>query len=176
MRAAPVRVARAAAALALLLVGLGGLLRSRGPLAASADDGGPPPDAGERTLLTERQREVYSFYNDKASGASSGGRGLFETDFFKPPPAPPPKPPPPPAPTTRELPVIYRGLASFEGGGRVAYLTVENRTLTLAAGESVADGWTLAEFDFERATLAKADKTITVGFNRRAVLVVPVKK
>lgn len=166
MRAAPVRVARAAAALALLLVGLGGLLRSRGPLAASADDGGPPPDAGERTLLTERQREVYSFYNDKASGASSGGRGLFETDFFK----------PPPAPTTRELPVIYRGLASFEGGGRVAYLTVENRTLTLAAGDSVADGWTLAEFDFERATLAKADKTITVGFNRRAVLVVPVKK
>lgn len=176
MRAGSIRIARAAAALALLLVGLGGLLGSRAPRTAPDGGGGRPADAEERTLLTARQREVYSFYNDKPADTASGGRGLFETDFFKPPPAPPPKPPPPPAPTTRELPVIYRGLAEFDGGGRVAYLTVENRTLTLAAGDAVADGWTLAGFDSERATLAKADKTIIVGFSRRAVLVVPVKK
>jgi hypothetical protein len=101
-------------------------------------------------------------------------RGLFATDYFKPPPKPP-APPPKPPPARRDVPLVYRGLAEFGGSSRVAYLVVETRTLTLAAGEEVLDGWRLEAFDAERAVLRKGEETRPLTFNQRAALSVPAK-
>lgn len=135
----------------------------------SAGDGHVPEDS----VITEAQHQAYRFFNDGRMDAGKG-RGLFETDFFKAKPEPV-KPPAPPAPTSRDAVLFYRGLAAFPDGARVAYLTLDGRSLTLAAGEDVADGWRLEVFDGERAILAKGEERVTLPFNRRAVVSVAIK-
>ena len=166
------RILGASVALALLGLAGGWLLFAPRPrtegMAGTAASAAP-----EAVRFTAVQRATADFL-DQGRVAAGTGRGLFETDFFKPPPVAPSKPKPP-APTTREVVVFYRGLAAFPGGARVAYVALEGRLLTLAAGEGVTDGWTLADFDAERAVLAKGERTVTLAFNRRAVLSVPVK-
>lgn len=120
--------------------------------------------------ITAAQQETFAFFND-GRAAPGSGRGLFETDFFKPAPAPPKpvaKPPAPPAP--RKFAVVYRGLAAFPGGASVAYVAVEGRVLTLTAGEAVAEGWTLREFDSAQAVLSKGDERFTLPFNRSSAV------
>ena len=139
---------------------------------ANAGGGGlfPPRPEPEPVLVTAAQGEVFAFFNDGRATTGSG-RGLFETDFFKPAPAPPkpvPKPPPPPPPRT--LTVVYRGLAAFPGGVSVAYVSVDGRVLSLAAGEAVAESWTLLEFNAEQAVLAKGKERFTLPFNRSAAV------
>lgn len=129
--------------------------------------------AGEPRLLTETQTKTYWFFAQTDSGAG-GGPGLFETDFFKPAPAPKPAPKPTP-PATREVELIYRGLAAFPDGARVAYLAVEGRTLNPAAGDEIVDGWKLVSFDSDQAVLAKAESRHILPFNRRTALTVPAK-
>lgn len=172
MTAATRRILRVSAVLLLLLAGLFWLARAPGS-AVSALPTEVTPQADETLRFTPAQRATADFL-DKGSAVAGTGRGLFETDFFKPPPAPPPKPPPTP-PTTRELVLFYRGLASFPDGTRVAYLSVEGRTVTLPVGEDVTDGWQLAEFGPEQAVLAKGDEKRILPFNRRATVSVPVK-
>ncbi len=172
MTAAVRRLLRAAVVLALLLAGLFGLTKAPPPL-HPAPSGGSGPAAEEAMRFTPAQRATADFL-DNARAVAGTGRGLFETDFFKPPPAPPPKPKPAP-PTTRELVLFYRGLAAFPGGGRVAYLSIEGRTATLAEGDPVTDGWQLVAFDPEQAVLAKGEQRLILPFNRRATMSVPVK-
>ena len=172
MSTATRRILRAAVVLALLLAGLIGLTNAPRPNDPVSPPGGKSP-VGEAVRFTDAQRATADFL-DNARAAAGTGRGLFETDFFKPPPAPPPKPKPMP-PTTRELVLFYRGLAAFPDGGRVAYLSIEGRTVTLAAGEAVSDGWQLASFNAEQATLAKDGQTLILPFNRRVTVSVPVK-
>jgi hypothetical protein len=130
--------------------------------------------APEVSVITAAQHAAYRFFNDGRVDAGAG-RGLFETDFFKPKPEPA-KPPEPPAPTRRDAVLFYRGLAAFPDGARVAYLSLDGRALTLTAYEVVTDGWSLAEFDGERAILAKGEERVTLPFNRRAVVSVAIKK
>ena len=172
MSAASRRILRAALVLLLLLAGLLGLMKVP-PSLRPAPSGGNTPAAEETLRFTPGQRATADFL-DKGHAIAGTGRGLFETDFFKPPPPPPPKPKPVP-PTTRELVVYYRGLAAFPDGSRVAYLSVEGNTVTLSGGDTVADGWKLTAFDAERAALAKGDQTLILPFNRRATVTVPVK-
>ena len=167
------RILCAAAALLLLLLGLGGLALSPSAEPARPDASGGTPVA-ESPLLTVAQAETFAFFN-QGRAAAANGRGLFETDFFKPPPAPKPAPKPP-APTSRELVLFYRGLAAFPDGERVAYLAVEGRTVTIGEGTDVADGWKLASFDADTAVLAKGEARVILPFNRRATLSVPVTK
>ncbi len=168
------RILAAGSVLLLLLLGLAGLAfsPSAGAARAGAGGAGEAVDA-EAPLLTAEQARTFDFFN-QGRVSTGEGRGLFATDFFKPAPAPPPKPAPA-APTRRELAVFYRGLASFPDGARVGYVSVEGRTLMLAAGEAVTEGWLLASFDADSATLAKGEERLVLPFNRRAILSVPVK-
>lgn len=150
---------------------------ARGGLAGVAASASTHPD--EVSLLTDAQHDAYRFFQDNRAASASGtgtgtGRGLFETDFFKAPVTPPP-PPKPPAPTRREVELFYRGLAAFPDGTRIAYLAFEGRTLTLALGEPVLDGWALAAFDSDQAVLTKGEERTVLPFNRRASLSVPLK-
>jgi hypothetical protein len=167
------RILCAAAVLLVLSLGLGGLVLSPWAAPAVPDGFGSTPPA-ESPLLTVTQAETFAFFN-QGRAAAANGRGLFETDFFKPPPAPKPAPKPP-APTSRELVLFYRGLAAFPDGERVAYLAFEGRTLTIGEGADVADGWKLASFDADTAVLAKGEARVILPFNRRAILSVPVTK
>jgi hypothetical protein len=165
------RLSAAAATTFVLALGCLGLV-----FAPSGEAVAPPPSVApteEARLLTAGQADTFAFFNQSRATPGSG-RGLFETDFFKPPPAPPPKPKPAP-PATRELGLFYRGLAAFPDGASVAYLAVEKNTLTFGVGDVVADGWKLASFDSEQAVLAKDDRTVVLPFNRRSVLTVPAK-
>lgn len=172
MIAATRQLLRAVAVLLLLFAGLIGLLTVPAPPGPAPS--GPGGAAGpETSRFTAAQREAADFL-DNGRAAAGTGRGLFATDFFKPPPTPPAKPKPP-APTTREQVLFYRGLATFPDGARVAYLSIEGRTLTPGIGDAVIDGWKLASFDAEQAVLAKDDRTVALVFNRRATLSVPVK-
>jgi hypothetical protein len=165
------RLTCAAGVLVLFLAGMTGLaLIGSGKAIAPAAGGSP---AKEPSLLTETQTKTYWFFAQGDTGAGAGP-GLFETDFFKPAPAPKPAPKPAP-PATRNVALIYRGLAGFPDGSRVAYLAVEGRTLNPAPGDEVADGWKLLSFDSEQAVLAKGDARIMLPFNRSTALTVPVK-
>lgn len=169
------RVFRASLLLLVLVIGVAGLVFS--PAAAPrSSPGGVVSPAPEPVRLTAAQGETFEFFNN-GRAAPSSGRGLFETDFFKPAPVPPkpvPKAPPPPPP--RNLAVVYRGLAAFPGGASVAYVSVDGRVLTLAAGEAVAEGWTLLEFNAEQAVLAKGEERFTLPFNRSAAVPVGAAK
>ncbi len=158
--------------LGLLMVGSAGLWLAASRAEAVARP--PTEPADEPRLLTPAQAETYAFFNQGRPTPAGSGRGLFETDFFKPPPPTPPKPKPP-APTTRDIAVVYRGLAEFPGGASIAYIAVEDRLFTLERGASVGHGWTLSAFDSEKAVLAKEGETVTLDFNRRATLAVPAK-
>jgi len=171
------RVLRASLLLSALVVGVAGLVFSRGsvPRGDAAEKISPAP---EPRRLTAAQGEVFAFFNNGRATLGSG-RGLFETDFFKPAPAKPvpkavPLPPPPPPPP-RKLAVVYRGFAAFPGGVSVAYVAVDGRVLTLAAGEAMAGGWMLLEFDAERAVLAKGEERFPLPFNRATVVAAPAK-
>lgn len=166
------RLLRAAVVLLALLAGLAGLLSVPDPAPAAAP--APAPDLpAETPRFTATHRATAAFLEAGRSGAATG-RGLFETDFFKPKPAPPPKPKPAP-PATRDLVVFYRGLAAFPDGARVAYFSVEGRTVTLAPGDTLAGGWQLAAFDADTATLAKGDTRLDLPFNRRGAIAVPAQ-
>lgn len=137
-----------------------------------------PPSAGDRhapevSVISDAQHASYRFFNDGRAGVGAG-RGLFETDFFKPKPAPE-KPPAPPAPTRRDAVLIYRGLAEFADRTRVAYVSLDGRALALSTDDAVTDGWSLAEFDGDQAVLVKGTERVTLPFNRRAVVSVAIK-
>ena len=170
---APVRrIVCAASAGVLSFAALVGLAWGRfGEARTVAVQSGEPP--GEVSLVTRAQRQVGWFFEQGRVEAGIG-RGLFETDFFKPPPPPPPKPKPA-APTSRELAVTYRGFGRFDGGAGVAYVVVDGRTLVLGAGDLVADGWMLGDFGPDGAKLRKGEQTMELPFNRRVALSVPVK-
>lgn len=163
------QVVRASLLLAIIVIAVAGLVFA--PSAAPRTESGAVGAVGaEPVRLTAAQGEVFAFFND-GRATTGAGRGLFETDFFKPAPAPAkpaPKPAPPPPP--RNLAIVYRGLAAFPGGASVAYVAVDGRVLTLAEGEAVAEGWTLSAFDAERAELAKGEERITLPFNRSAAV------
>lgn len=128
----------------------------------------------EPSLLSAAQMETHQFLHQGSAVSATGGeRGLFETDFFKPVPPPPPKPKPPP-PASREIPLVYRGLAAFPDSGGVAYLAVENRVLLLSIGDVVTDGWTLTSFDAIQAVMSKGEETRVLPFNVRSPLTVPI--
>jgi hypothetical protein len=155
--------------LLVLSVGVSGIVLSR-PGASGSAATLTYVAPSEPVRITPVQQETFAFFND-GRAAPSSGRGLFETDFFKPAPAPPKpvvKPPPPPPP--RNLAVVYRGLAAFPGGTSVAYVAVDGRVLTLSAGEAVAEGWTLLEFDSAQAVLAKGQERFTLPFNRTSAV------
>lgn len=171
MTTAARRILFATTALFVLLLGLGGLAFAPSATSSVPGDFGPTP-AAESPMLTATQAETFAFFNQGRATAANG-RGLFETDFFKPAPTPRPAPKPP-APTSREFVLFYRGLASFPDGARVAYLALEGRTVMLAEGGDVTDGWKLVSFDSEAAVLAKGEERVTLAFNRRATLSVPV--
>ncbi len=134
--------------------------------------GGPVPTENEEPpLLTAEHRAVAAFLASGRAGGGANGQGLFSTDFFKPPPPPPPKPKPP-APTTREIPVLYRGLAVFSSGS-VAFFSVEGKDRVIAAGEPVAGGWTLENFDVENARLVRDEERKDFAARRPAKLIVP---
>ncbi len=158
-------------ALAIVLVAVIGLASARRTslTPVSVNDRYAP----EISLITDAQHSAYRFFQDGKSGTGTG-RGLFETDYFKPKPEPV-KPPAPPAPTRREAVLFYRGLAAFPDGSRVAYLSLDGRALTLTAKDAVIDGWSLVEFDGDKAVLAKGDERVTLPFNRRAVVSVAIK-
>lgn len=160
------RVVRASLLLLVLLAGVAGLAFA--PSVESRDSSADVLAAEqEPARLTAAQGDVFEFFNDGRAAAGSG-RGLFETDFFKPAPAPTalPAPVPAPAPPPRNIALVYRGLASFPGGASVAYVTVDGRVLTLAPGEAVTEGWRLLEFDADKAVLAKGGERLTLSFNR----------
>lgn len=121
----------------------------------------------ETSRLTAAHGEVFAFLNDGRASATEG-RGLFQTDFFKPPAPPPPKPPAPPAPPPppRMVAVVYRGLGAFPNGASVAYLSVDGGVSALGSGQAVAEGWRLLEFDGEKAVLEKDGERRSMPFNR----------
>lgn len=168
------RISFATAALLLLTLGLAGLaLGPRGPAAAGPNT--PAVLIAEPARLGAEQTATFEFFNqDRDPAPADSGRGLFETDYFKPPPAPPPKPKPTP-PTTREIPVFYRGLAAFPDGADVAYLAVETRLITLESGGAVVDGWILSDFNSERAIITKDEEHLALPFNQRIALTVPAQ-
>lgn len=169
MNAATLRLAASIGVTALLLATLVGLARpapSFSPVRSI-----PVAAPGVEHLLTAEHRAVATFLASGRAGGGASGPGLFSTDFFKPAPPPPPKPKPP-APTTREIPVSYRGLAAFPSGS-VAFLTVEGKELTLAVGDAVAGGWRLDAFDAEQAALVRDDERRNLPARRPAKLVVP---
>ena len=166
------RLFSAVAALLVLAAGVAGLMRGASPVAPT-DGVDAAKVQPERARLAALQVETFEFFRQGRGEPVAAGRGLFETDFFKPPPAPPPKPKPKP-PETREVAVFYRGLAAFPGQPGVAYLAVDGKTATYEPGAAVLNGWTLAEFTPEQAVLAKGDERLALPFNRRAALTVPV--
>ncbi|MBC8011588.1 MAG: hypothetical protein H7067_16000 [Burkholderiales bacterium] len=165
------RILYATTALFLLVIGLAGLVFAPFSTPAPTPRYAAAP-AAEAPLLTATQAETFAFFNE-GRAAAANGRGLFETDFFK--PAATPKPAPkPPAPTRREFVLFYRGFAAFPDGTRIAYLALEGRTVLLGEGGDVTDGWKLVSFDSDAAVLAKGEERVTLAFNRRATLSVPV--
>lgn len=164
------RILAPALVLAALLLGLFGLSSVRRVEAPAP--GGVENHAPEAVALTQAEEETYRFFQEDRA-VPGAGRGLFETDFFKTKPVPAKVEPP--APTRREAVLFYRGLATFSDGGRVAYLTIDGRSATLASDEVVIDGWKLDRFDGERATLKKGTESVDLPFNRRAVVSVPIK-
>ena len=168
MNTARLRVVRAALLLPVPLVVLLGLSRP-----APAPRAAPPivEPTPEPTIIHPDYAGTFAFFTE--SSASPGtGRGLFETDYFRPPPPPPPKPPEPkpPPPPPKLVSAAYRGFAAF-GENSVAYLSVDGRTRTLAAGETVADGWKLLSFDADGAELARGEnERLRLLFNKPASL------
>jgi hypothetical protein len=173
MNPARLRVVRAALLLPVPLVVLLGLSRpSPAPRAA------PPTaePAAETSVLKPDYAETFAFF-DQGRASPGTGRGLFETDYFRPPPPPPPPPAPPkpaPPPPKRVL-AAYRGFAAF-GANTVAYVSVDGRTVTLAPGETVAEGWKITSFDADGAELARGEETFRLAFNKPAQLPAPPAK
>lgn len=169
MTSAARRVFRASLLLLVLVIVVAGLVFFPVVSPRSIPDGIVSPEP-EPVRLSAAQRETFEFFNN-GRAAPSSGRGLFETDFFKPAPVPP-KPASKAAPPTppRNLAVVYRGLAAFPGGASVAYVAVDGRVLTLEAGEAVAEGWLLLEFNAAQAVIAKSEERFTLPFNRPAAV------
>ncbi len=167
MNTARIRVVRAALLLPVPILVLIALSR---PEAGPGPEPTPPRPTAETSLLKPEYAETFAFL---AQGRASPGtgRGLFETDFFRPPPPPPPPPPQPkPAPPPPK-PVLaaYRGFAAF-GANSVAYLAIDGRTVTLAPGAPVAKGWEILSFDADAAELARGEERLRLPFNRPVAL------
>ncbi|MCU0792746.1 MAG: hypothetical protein MUE42_07830 [Opitutaceae bacterium] len=159
--------------LSTLVLGAAGLTRGGGVAARPAE--AAPRAAAEISRLHPRDLETLEFFRQGRGEAVVSGPGLFATDFFKPPPEPPAKPKPKP-PETREIALLYRGLASFPGSDGIAYLSVDGKVQTYERGAAFPAGWTLNDFDAERAVLARGEERLTLPFNRRANLSVPLEK
>ncbi len=170
------KVLRASVLLLILAVGLVGLALSPAAatrLGSGATLAGTPET--EPLRITARQADTFAFFND-GRAAIETGRGLFETDFFKPAPPPPrpaPKAAPPPPP--RKIAVVYRGFASFPGGAGLAYLAVDERVREVGLGEAVAEGWTLLEYNADQAVLVKDGQRLALPFNRATAIPAAVK-
>lgn len=171
MKTAELKLICAIGVLAVLLGGIAGLLAIGGGKDAVRPEA--PATAVEPGLLTEDQKKAFWFFTKGDSGAGEGP-GLFETDYFKPAPAPKPVAKPAP-PATREVTLIYRGLAAFPDGSRVAYLALEGRNFNPAPGDEITHGWRLDAFDSDQAVLVKGEERLMLPFNRGTVLVVPAK-
>lgn len=169
MNTARLRVVRAALLLPVPLVVLIALARP-----ASAPRAAPPAatPAPEPTVIHPDYAGTFAFFTE-GSASPGTGRGLFETDYFRPPPPPPKPPAPKPAPPARKLAsAAYRGFATF-GGNSVAYVSVDGRVVTLAVGEAVADGWRIDSFDADGAELARGEERLRLFFNKPASLPAP---
>ena len=165
------RVVRAALLLPVPLLVLVALSRTVPASRATPLRFEPEP---EPNIIHPDYAQTFAFFTE-GSASPGTGRGLFETDFFRPPPPPPPKPPAPkpPPPPPKLVSAAYRGFASF-GGNAVAYVSVDGRTRTLTVGETVADGWKIAAFDAEAAELVRGEtERFRLSFNKPAQLPAP---
>lgn len=176
MSSARLRVTRAAILLPLPLVVLLALVW---PAPSPADPGltpaAPPP---EPARLAAVHAETFAFFNEGRASPGTG-RGLFETDFFKPPPPPPPPPatPKPAPPPPKPVAVAFRGFAAFPSGvASVAYLSIGGRVVTLTPGEPVTEGWILLSFDTDSAELARDEVRLRLPFNKSVSLPAPPAK
>lgn len=171
MNTVALRLTAAAALAAALFSAAVGLAWSP---AAPVALGPSPVENEEPPLLTAEHRAVATFLASGRAGGGASGQGLFATDFFKPPPPPPPKPKPP-APTTREIPVLYRGLAAFPSGS-VAFFSVDGKDRVVAVGETLSGGWALESFTADRARLVREEERRDLDARRPAKLVVPANQ
>lgn len=172
MSSTRLRVLRAAFVLPIPLVALLALAR---PHATPPAPPAPAAPAPEPTRLARAHAATFAFFNEGRADLASG-RGLFETDFFKPPPPPPapPTPPKPAPPPPKLVAASYRGFAAFPSGdSSVAYLSLDGRVVTLAPGEPVASGWKLLSFDAEAAELSRDDARLRLPFNKPVNLPAP---
>lgn len=156
-----------------VLLGLLGLAWALAPWRAPAPAGTSlTPDSAleERPHLESTHRETLAFFGSRP--VRQAGRGLFETDYFKPAPKPPPPPKPTP-PLTREAPALYRGFSEPASGLRLAYVEVDGSLRTLAVGDTVLGPWKVEKINDDSLVLLGGDLSEELAFRKRSTLTVP---